>query len=406
MKTIFFANHAQFEGRYTNLGDWAIFEHMIEELSPYIEKKEVEVIVPSADVEFTMNNYPVLAFNRKGIAGFFRTIKYIIKSDVVVIGGGEIVQDRSSLVYIPYQLYRPFIGKLFSKKLFGYAIGVGEANEISWLGKIQARLVLNSFDVITVRDKKSLNVLRDYIKVNRPKIYLTADPALNLQPQKAINAQLYEKDFFVVSVRSVYHRNHNILPFSIRKKMGLIPKEYYKEIDIFQQEVAEIIKLLAKEFQMPVYFLNTYVGKEMSASDDKFTSEVVNKISTNGEVKMHLIDMDNTPSQIKYILGKSKFVFTVPLHPLILAASQYVPVFSMSYASKNKSFMEQINQEKYVYPVEEIGQRLDKNIVYEDIKYVMSNIETYRTKLQTYVNENKQVERNNCKYLLQLVEEA
>lgn len=112
MKRILFANHAQFEGRYTNLGDWAIFEEMIDMFHDDIINKKVEIIVPSSDTVFTMNHYPVTAFQRGGIRGIWNTLKWIIKSDVIVIGGGEIVQDKSSLIYIPYQLIRPLIRKI------------------------------------------------------------------------------------------------------------------------------------------------------------------------------------------------------------------------------------------------------------------------------------------------------
>ena len=155
MKRIFLANHAQFEGKYTNLGDWAIFEQMENLFLPEIYNGNIEIIVPSGDIKYTIDNYQVIAFQRGGFRGIVNTLKWIKKSDIIVLGGGEIIQDRSSLVYIPYLLIRPLIAKILHKKLFGYAIGVGEKEEISFLGKIQSKIVLNMFDTITVRDEKS-----------------------------------------------------------------------------------------------------------------------------------------------------------------------------------------------------------------------------------------------------------
>ena len=100
MVKVLFANHAQFEGQYTNLGDWAIFEEMIDRFKSYVDDGEMEVLVPSSDPDYTNTHYPVKAFKRGGLAGIVNTFKAIVSSDIVVIGGGEIVQDRSSMVYI------------------------------------------------------------------------------------------------------------------------------------------------------------------------------------------------------------------------------------------------------------------------------------------------------------------
>lgn len=402
MTRIFFANHAQFEGRYTNLGDWAIFEQMEKLFVPEIENGNIEIIVPSSDVIYTNSNYHVHAFKRGGIKGILNSLKWIIKSDIVVIGGGEIVQDQSSFVYIPYQLVRPFVAKILGKKLFAYAIGVGEKEEISFLGKLQAKFVLNMFDIITVRDEKSYKVLTQYLHVKKPQIYLTADPALNLE-EKIVEEININKPYFVISARSVYHRNHNLLPFSVRKKMGLVSKEYYKEINQFKNDIALLTETIMAKYGLCAKFLNTYTGAQMSASDDKFTTDIILRIPDKYQTNIEVLNAVYTPSEIKYILGRSQFIITVPLHPLILGASENVPVFSLAYASKNKSFMHQIKRSQNVYKVEKIGDRLDLVRITADIDEVMNNIGTYKNNLKQIVEENKQKERNNYRLLMALV---
>lgn len=402
LKRIFFANHAQFEGKYTNLGDWAIFEQMEEMFLPEIQKGHIEIVVPSADVEYTNSHYHVKAFKRGGIRGVINTLKWIIKCDMVLIGGGEIVQDRSSLVYIPYQLIRPLIAKMFGKKLFAYAIGVGEEKEISLVGKIQAKFVLNMFDVITIRDEKSYRVLREYLHVKKPEIYLTADPALNLKVKELSEINL-EKPYFVMSIRSVYHRNGNLLPFSIRKRLGLVPKSYYKEIDNFKNDVAYLSERLMDKYGYRVKFLNTYTGRQMSASDDKFTADIISRISRKYKSNVDIIAFNNTPSENKCVLGHAQFIVSVPLHPLILGASENVPVFSLAYASKNKSFMRQIDRAENIYSVEKIGERLNVQIILSDIDKVMCNVENYKRRLLEVVNTNRDKEQDNYKLVMKLI---
>jgi len=108
-------------------------------------------------------------------------------------------------------------------------------------------------------------------------------------------------------------------------------------------------------------FLNTYIGAQMSASDDKFTTDVITRISDENRRNVSVIDVSYTPSQNKSVLGKAQFIVTVPLHPLILGASENVPVFSLAYASKNKCFMEQIKHPEHIYKVEQIEDKIDIN---------------------------------------------
>lgn len=402
MKTIYLANHAQFEGKHTNLGDWAIFEQMIAKLKPYIDKKKYRVIVASAEPEFTQLYYPVIAFQRGGVSGILNSLKWLWKSDVIIIGGGEIIQDLSSLVYIPYQLIRPLIGKIFGKKLYAYAIGVGESWEISGIGRLQAKLVLNLFDVITVRDEKSYYMLKDDLKIRHPQLLLSSDPAINLQ-EKNFPSDRNEK-YAVMSVRSVYHRTRSILPFSIRKKLKLLPKEYYQEIDTFKSNMAEMATYIIQKYEMKVLFLNTYTGKSMSANDDEFSLDVINRIPLNMRSKVEIIGQNLFPCQIKGVLARAQIIISVPLHPLILGASEGVPVMSFAYASKSMCFMKEIGMDKYIYPVVKIGDRVNMRKVIEDLDGIFLDQTAIKEKIHYKVSILKKRERKNFVHMIDLVE--
>jgi polysaccharide pyruvyl transferase WcaK-like protein len=401
---ILFANHAQFEGSTTNLGDWAIFEQMVSSFSEEIMQGIYEINVPSSEPEFTEAHYPVKAFQRGGFKGIVNTVKAIKNSDIVLIGGGEIVQDKSSFVYIPYQLIRPFVAKLFRKKLFAYAIGVGEPSEISFLGKIQSKIVLNMFDIITVRDEKSLRSLRDYLKVTKPQTYLTADPAINLTAKEVSDPP--KSPYFVVSLRSVYHRTGSFLPFSVRKKLKILPKIYFEKIELFKSEMAQLIDRLVKESDLDVYFLNTYIGKSMSADDDKFTNTVISRLSEESQKRAHVIDVWYTPSENKYVLSKAQYILSVPLHPLILGTSELVPVFSLAYASKNVCFMQQAKMSDHIYLIQDIQDQIDIKKVEKDILTTYRNRSSYVSNLADTVSIIKNQEKMNIEKLKLLCEQV
>lgn len=401
---ILFANHAQFEGSTTNLGDWAIFEQMVSLFSEEIQRGIYEIHVPSSEPEFTQTHYPVHAFQRGGFKGMMNTIKAIMNSDVVLIGGGEIVQDKSSFIYIPYQLIRPLVAKLFRKKLFAYAIGVGEPSEISFLGKLQSKIVLNMFDIITVRDEKSLKSLRDYLKVTKPQTYLTADPAINLVAKEVTNSP--KSPYFVVSLRSVYHRTGSLLPFSVRKKLHLLPKVYFEKIEMFKNDMAQLIDSLIRESDLDVYFLNTYIGKSMSADDDAFTNTVISRLSDASKKRAHVIDVRYTPSENKFVLRGAQYILSVPLHPLILGTSELVPVFSLAYASKNVCFMQQVKISDHTYLIQDIQDQIDIYKVEADILSTYRNRSAYVADLSGTVSTIKNLERMNIEKLKMLCEQV
>lgn len=400
MVNILFANCAQFEGEFTNLGDWAIFEAMLQSLKREIGEKEIQIMVPSANPDFTMQNYPVKAFQRGGIKGCINTLKAIIWADVVLIGGGEIVQDLSSVVYLPYQFIRPMIAKLFRKKIYAYAIGIGEPWEISPLGRLQARFALNRFDAITVRDSKSKYVAENYLKVKNKNIYMAADPAIILEPMDIKENEA--KDYFVFSIRSVYHRERKLLPFAIRKKFGLVSTRYYKAVTEFKEQIACVVRQVLDKYPYDIKFLTTYNGQEMSAGDYLFTKDIINGLSDNERLRIEFIE-ETRPCKIKTILGGARLVLSVPLHPIILAASEGVPVISLAYASKNVAFMKEIGMQKYIFPVRNVREKIDSIMIVGAIDEIERGRNILIKKMVGKLSYLKNNEKKNRDYLMKII---
>lgn len=150
-------------------------------------------------------------------------------------------------------------------------------------------------------------------------------------------------------------------------------------------------------------FLNTYVGEKMSASDNLFTVDVINRTSQKSRDYIEIIDIKNTPRENKAVLRDAEFILTVPLHPLILGASEGVPVLSLAYASKNVCFMKQIKQDKYIYRVENLGDKIPMERVLNDIDFIVKNRAKCSKEIQQIVKPLKELERMNAKLLLDLV---
>jgi len=381
-KRIFLATQAQFEGIKTNLGERAIFKQMLREIKKY--NPNVKISVLSNSIQYTKKKYGIDPVPLGGIKGVISSLKAIMQCDILIVGGGELIQDKSSLVMIPYILMRPLIAKLFRKKIVAYAVGIGEDDEITNFGKFLTRIILNHFDLITVRDTKSKEMLFK-LGISKPKIFEAADVAntLPIPSQKRIEQILkiegifdLKKPIVAFSMRSVFHRTHSLLPFSYRKRLGLLPKEYFNKIMDFKEKIAKVADFIIKKYDTNIIFIPSYKGKKLSARDDEFSKEIMNLIKNKDRV--FLIKKDYSPEEIKGLLSIAEMIIGVPLHALILGGSANVPLIDINYASKGRAYMEQIGQQEYVMHVENPSDNLDLELLIKLIEKIWKNRQNIR----------------------------
>ena len=152
---------------FNNLGDEFILISIISEL--HLKNKDISITVLSANPAKTASLYKVNSINRWNP---YKIIKEITRSQVIVLGGGGLFQDMTSSLSLYYYLLVMFLAKLFSKKLFVYSVNI---NELAYFNRLLASFMLKKADMITVREKRSLQVL-EKLGINPQKAELTADP--------------------------------------------------------------------------------------------------------------------------------------------------------------------------------------------------------------------------------------
>ena len=121
-KKIVLCSWGQIEGNNSNMGDKLIFETQLELLRNHHENPSIFCM--SGDPAYTKSTYSVEAANPFTVRGFFTFIRYIRSCDLVIIGGGELIQDKSSQMYLLFNLFPVWIAKLFRKKCIALGIGI------------------------------------------------------------------------------------------------------------------------------------------------------------------------------------------------------------------------------------------------------------------------------------------
>jgi polysaccharide pyruvyl transferase CsaB len=354
MKRLLVWNFSQLEGKRSNTGDRAIFAAMVTDIKKAIPN--VEIISISNDPAYTARQYGVTAVYLRKIRDVW---KALCRADLIVLGGGEFIQDRSSIPYLILNLSVGIFAILLNKPMIFYAIGVADSKDISTFGKFLTRFVLNRAKLISVRDEVSKEVLES-LGVKRP-IYVTVDATLTLSPadRRRINEILTRerisrgsKLLVGVAPRGALWGSFNILPLGIQIKLKLAPQAYYIQNEKIGRTIAQTLDYLIDKLDANIIFLPMYTGTNFSYRDHEFALEIINMMHCKDRAK--IVNATYSPQELQGLFGEMDIIIGMTLHSLILAATMNVPVVAISYSSKMDRFMQMINQESRIVKVNDI----------------------------------------------------
>ncbi len=234
-------------------------------------------------------------FNRSNIVDILSAIK---RSDVVVNGGGGILQDKTSIKSLYYYLFIMKMAKMMHKKVAVFAQGIGPINKK--MDKVILKNILNSVDLITVRDTYSLNTLKN-IGIKKP-IYLTADLAFLYKEEKSIS--LPYEHFILYTVG----RAKRMPPLIVLADVG----NYVKKVT-----------------GLPIIIVPFYPKRDR---------EVTKELS---EILHSPLIIPKDIAQYVYIVEKSTFVIGMRYHSLLLSALKGKAFAGLSYDPKVTSIMQE-----------------------------------------------------------------
>ena len=301
---------------FDNIGDEAVLYSIIAALRKEI--KDVEITVLSNNPEKTKALYSINSINRWDMKAVAKAIK---ESDLLISGGGSLLQDVTSGKTIPYYLAIVKIAQFYKKKVVFYSQGIGPVNKgySRWLIK----RVASKVDGIFVRDGASKKLLEE-IGIKKP-IGEALDPVLGIElPEKKEVSK--EAKVVGIYIRPWKDENHDTnLKDSLVPGLIYLLEKGYKLcfIPMHYEQDCQIAKELAKEVKE--------VAKAKEHIDQKSLEaniRVVDKMLSIKEVLVYTASFD--------------LVIGMRLHSLIMAAASKVPVMALSYDPKVTEFMKEI----------------------------------------------------------------
>ena len=169
MKHIVICGYHGFE----NSGDEALLQAMLDTLRA--KSPDAHITVLSMRPRSTSSLYGVDSVHRFDP---FRIARLFRKTDLLLFGGGSLLQDATSRKSLYYYLAVIRMAQKRGVKVMLYANGVGPLNHP--LSRKLTKRVLDKVDLITLRDDDS-DALLSEIGVTKPKTVVTADAAFTLR---------------------------------------------------------------------------------------------------------------------------------------------------------------------------------------------------------------------------------
>lgn len=378
-------NWGHLGGAEGNLGDKAMLETQLYHLSSHNFEK---INIFSTDIEYTknriskflncdLNRINILRFPLINPYNFFKTIRLMKNSDVLIIGGGEIIYDESSRVYSILNLYPC----LFTKAIL---FGVG-ATENSYTKTTELLLDLISKNILQVftRDEKSSVILSKFF--DKKSIYSGTDIVF-AHPYLNNVRNISRNDTVAIIPRLPYSKSKigviNYIPFKIRryffgrKEHGLIKEKYFKII-------TDMINYLISENKIKnivIIPFSTKMGIDDSISSDlkKYLIERVNLGENDIEIKK-IKEIDD----LIEILSSVSFSIPSTYHGVITSVLCHVKSFAVSYSNKVNEICKDMSIEYIDIRDRDIDKYEDDQKEKEEYTFLVSNnIEEHKQKIK------------------------
>lgn len=303
MKKVFLFGYYGFR----NAGDEAILKTIIKQ----IKTDDIDISALTYNARETAEKYGIEGISRNH---FSQLIKAIKDSDIVICGGGSILQDVTSSRSLLYYLAIILLAKRMRKKVMFYGNGFGPIT--SSFNRRIVKYIIDKVDIITVRDYNSKELIQSLGVKNN--ITVTADVTfgMDLIPDKDLK-QLFLDEGII--------EGKKYIGISVRRWKG---QERYKGI------IAATADYLQRRNYNVIFIPMQY------PEDIEISTEIANMMET--EVKV--LNNKYNPEEIVGIISGMELIIGMRLHSLIFATIVGVPMVGLEYEEKINSFLKSIDQ--------------------------------------------------------------
>ncbi len=331
---------------FGNIGDEAILQAMVVELNKRAGVEDITVL--SNTPTQTELEIGVKAVNRSSISQVVKSIK---DCEVLISGGGSLLQDGTSRISIYYYLFIYFVAMILKKKIIIFSHGIGPVNKK--MNKKLIKFVFNRVSSISVRDEESKEELIGY-GVGAKSIDVTADPVISYTKK---GAELG------VETLSSYDENYDPKLPSI----GMALKSSKKTC--IKSDIVKVIKTLKEKQPCNIILLPFHYSEDLS---------LIQEIKVLSGERIIVADKRHSVDEMFSMIESLDVLIGVRLHALIFAAVVNTPVVGISYDPKIDAFLKSVDEN-----VSCTIDQLNVEGIIEKIEDIVGNQKVYREKISS-----------------------
>ncbi|MDO5040842.1 MAG: polysaccharide pyruvyl transferase CsaB [Peptoniphilus sp.] len=355
---------------YNNIGDEAILKGLVEGITSI---SDAQLVVLSKNPHWTTTKYQVESADRSNL---FTIIREIRKSDMVLSGGGSLLQDVTSKKSILYYLGILFLGMFFKKKTMIYSQGIGPIKLKR--NRILTKYILSKVDFINVRDNQSHRELKE-LGVDR-EVLVTTDTVFGI---KKIDADRSKKVLDSLGVSE--DRTNICLCIMNWKNYGA-------------QTVDKISKLIEKIFKERPD-VNIILVPFFYHVDLEIQRKIYNRLSC---VFDHLYIVEDYLHVNEYLslIANMDMMVSMRLHGLIFATLAGAYPIGISYDPKIDGFIKELDRVQRYY-VEDF----DEVALAEEVLQSLDNLDELKKETKTHLDKFYKLASMHNKTLLEVLDE-
>lgn len=269
-----------------NFGDEAILETLIQRL----KKLGSEITVLSTNPEKTTKTHNVNSI--KSFA-FSKVKKALKQSDILISGGGSLLQDATSVKSLFYYLWVIFTAQFYKKDVIIFAQGIGPIS--NKIGEFFTKKLLKKCRWVTVRDDKSLFLLRGWgIKTE-----LVCDPLYDIELTKTET-----ENRVGIQLRSFKTLTEQLL-ITLANRVAIDFPD--KEIEIYSLQDSNDLEV-CKHFESLL-------------------------LSVNPNIKTHVIS-GKSPQEIIKLMSSLEYMIAMRFHAILIALKYGIKTLAINYDTK------------------------------------------------------------------------
>lgn len=293
-----------------NLGDEAILEGLIDSLTERFDQDRIKVVVLSDNPDETRKTHKVQAVDRWNP---LEVIQAMHRCDLLISGGGGLLQDRTSSTSLWYYLGVIWLALITRTPVYILGQGIGPLNHT--VNKLLVKWTVRHVKGSLVRDSSSQQMLENMVS-NKSKVIQGTDlgfllPKKNLEPNSFFNDQ--SPPIVAAALRN-----------DISGKMDVV-RAVSSGLDLLNQK----------------HHINVVLFSTNPFSDKPIHHELCNAT----DARCNIIEVPHLrPSELVEMMKGIDLVIGGRLHVIVFSLLSETPVQGISYDPKMDHLINNVNE--------------------------------------------------------------